>query len=409
MEPLSLLLLLTRAIAMTFFSVEAMHLLIYARHSHIYRMYGGLQLLMGMIFGLIIFSQHFSQSPYLYEGHTVLLCNVMVPAVVVICYELLKGKRMTLNYLSVNFIPFILSFMIYSVSNNQTFLFVTKWLSLAYATIAMVLLQVMMLKEIRRHDVINEKRAYSWFALMMWAMYFSLFLPMMITDLDRPIVKIIMILLLIAVYAIITFLLRRGMLDFHILQQEEFNIQMPAPASSVAVQPAMESPDPAPIQSSVQPAAESPAAIQPSEPPVKPIPTFEEMGEQLAYIYDQFSYYGDKIRQLNELMETKRLYLDPNLTAATLSIELGTNRTYLSNLINQYLHTTFSNYVNAYRVKYAKNLLLNTDDTIEDIFQVSGFQSRTTFWRAFAQVEGCTPKEFRRRAALNDNQPITPD
>jgi AraC-like DNA-binding protein len=57
--------------------------------------------------------------------------------------------------------------------------------------------------------------------------------------------------------------------------------------------------------------------------------------------------------------------------------------------------------VNAFRVKYAKNLLLKTDDTIEDIFQVSGFQSRTTFWRAFAQIEGCTPKEFRRRAAQN--------
>ena len=98
-------------------------------------------------------------------------------------------------------------------------------------------------------------------------------------------------------------------------------------------------------------------------------------------------------------METKKLYLQPDLSVATLAMELGTNRTYLSNLINQYLRTTFTNYVNAYRVQYAKGLLLNTDDTIEEIFQAAGFQSRTTFWRAFAHVEGCTPKDFRKKAA----------
>ena len=118
-------------------------------------------------------------------------------------------------------------------------------------------------------------------------------------------------------------------------------------------------------------------------------------------MHDQVSFFGDKARQLTDLMETKRLYLKPDLSVATLAMELGTNRTYLSNLINQYLHTTFTNYVNAYRVQYAKNLLLKTDDTIEEIFQAAGFQSRTTFWRAFAQVEGCTPKDFRKKAAKN--------
>ena len=106
-------------------------------------------------------------------------------------------------------------------------------------------------------------------------------------------------------------------------------------------------------------------------------------------------------RQLTVFMEAKRLYLNPDLTVADIATELGTNRTYVSNLINQYLNTTFSNYVNAYRVRYAKKLLLKTDDTIEEIYQESGFQSRTTFWRAFAQIAGCTPKEYRRKAALN--------
>ena len=379
MEKLDLLLIIMRAVAMSFFIIEALHLLIYSGKYRFYRMFGVTQLLMGGIFLLTIISNYFSDTSFLYGGHLILLWNLTVPAIIVMLYELLKARRTRKRYIISNFLPFILFFLVYSVNNNQEFLGVVKYLTLGYATVSVIVLQVMMLKEIGHHEVVSEKHAYMWFAVVMWTMYASLFIRILLAYIDVHLAKIITMVVLIAVFAIVNYLLRHGLLDFHSLQRVEqvddfWEDYVPAAVPAVNI-----------------PADENKA--------VNKVPN--RSAEQSFFIQEQILYYGDKARQLNELMETKRLYLNPDLTATMVSTELGTNRTYLSNLLNQYLRTTFSNYVNAFRVKYAKNLLLKTDDTIEDIFQVSGFQSRTTFWRAFAQIEGCTPKEFRRRAAQN--------
>ena len=368
MEQLDVLLLLTRTVAMTFFTVEAIHLLVYARHSHIYRVYGSIQLSMGALFALTIYSRYFSDTPLLYGGQVNLLWNLIVPAIMIMYYEILLGRRVRWSYTLANILPFLFVFLFYSVNPNHTFLLVVGWLSLAYATIAALVLQVMMVKEMRRHEVKRERLAYVWFAVVMWAMYLSLVMRIGMNDVDIRFARIITTIVLMAVYAILTFLLRRGLLDFHKLQQEDFDL----------------SPSVIPSPMTAQPVAQSEV--------VGTLPT-----EQPFNLQDQASFFGDKARQLNELMETKQLYLNPDLSVADLALELGTNRTYLSHLINQYMNTSFTSYVNALRVQHAKELLLTTDDTIEEIFKASGFQSRTTFWRAFAQAEGCTPKEFRQR------------
>ena len=368
MEQLDVLLLLTRTVAMTFFTVEAIHLLVYARHSHIYRVYGSIQLSMGALFALTIYSRYFSDTPLLYGGQVNLLWNLIVPAIMIMYYEILLGRRVRWSYTLANILPFLFVFLFYSVNPNHTFLLVVGWLSLAYATIAALVLQVMMVKEMRRHEVKRERLAYVWFAVVMWAMYLSLVMRIGMNDVDIRFARIITTIVLMAVYAILTFLLRRGLLDFHKLQQEDFDL----------------SPSVIPFPMTAQPVAQSEV--------VGTLPT-----EQSFNLQDQASFFGDKARQLNELMETKQLYLNPDLSVADLALELGTNRTYLSHLINQYMNTSFTSYVNALRVQHAKELLLTTDDTIEEIFKASGFQSRTTFWRAFAQAEGCTPKEFRQR------------
>lgn len=377
MEQIDVLLLLTRAVAMSFFLMEALHLLIYWGRTRLFRMFAIVQLLMGTFFLLTIISDYFSSDPQVYNGHLNLLWNLTVPAIMVMLFELLKGRRMRRRYIIASFLPFILFFLVYSVNNNQDFLRIVNYLTLGYATLSVLVLQVMMVKEVNRHDVVSEKHAYVWFAVVMWAMYSSLFIRVVMSYIDIQLSKIITMVVLVVVYAIVSFLLRHGMLDFHSLRYDESE------------------PDSEP---------ESPAVKTPRQPSVQTrpiVPAPERKEREPLYMQEQMLFYGDKARQLNDLMEAKRLYLNPDLTVADIATELGTNRTYVSNLINQYLSTTFSNYVNAYRVRYAKKLLLKTDDTIEEIYQESGFQSRTTFWRAFAQIAGCTPKEYRRKAALN--------
>ena len=372
MEQLDVLLLLARTVAMTFFLVEALHLFSYARNSHIYRLYGTIQLGMGALYGLTVYSSYFSDIPLLYSGQLNLLWNLMIPAIIIMCYDLLTGRKTKKRYILAHILPFVFAFLFYSVNMNHDVLQVIGWLSFAYTTIAMVVLEVMTVKEVKRHSVRREKLAYIWFSVLMWAMYISLVVRFLLVNADLRFVKTITTLVLILIYGFLTYLLRRGLLDFHKLQQEEID----GPET-----------DEIPT-TSLTPVLQARKALVNDRP-----------AEQPLYVQDQVSFFGDKARQLSDLMETKKLYLQPDLSVATLAMELGTNRTYLSNLINQYLRTTFTNYVNAYRVQYAKGLLLNTDDTIEEIFQAAGFQSRTTFWRAFAHVEGCTPKDFRKKAA----------
>lgn len=95
------------------------------------------------------------------------------------------------------------------------------------------------------------------------------------------------------------------------------------------------------------------------------------------------------------LFEKEHVYLNPRLRLSELAMLLGTNRTYLSQYFNQNCESTFYDFVNDYRIHHAKLLLHSTDDTLETIAMNSGFNSLSTFRRAFVQREGMSPIEFR--------------
>lgn len=92
--------------------------------------------------------------------------------------------------------------------------------------------------------------------------------------------------------------------------------------------------------------------------------------------------------RMHLLFERDHVYLNPRLRLTELAALLGTNRTYLSQYINQCCDTTFYDFVNDYRIHHAKLLLHSTDDTLDTIATKSGFNSLSTFRRAFLQREG---------------------
>lgn len=105
--------------------------------------------------------------------------------------------------------------------------------------------------------------------------------------------------------------------------------------------------------------------------------------------------------RMHLLFERDHVYLNPRLRLTELAALLGTNRTYLSQYINQCCDTTFYDFVNDYRIHHAKLLLHSTDDTLDTITTKSGFNSLSTFRRAFLQREGKSPIEFRASNGKN--------
>ena len=103
------------------------------------------------------------------------------------------------------------------------------------------------------------------------------------------------------------------------------------------------------------------------------------------------------IQRLNELMEFEKIYTKKDLTIVVVAKILNTNKSYISQVINEYLGINFSTYVNEYRVKEARRLF--TDEqfrhlTIESIAGDSGFNSVSAFNNAFKKFTGLTPSYY---------------
>ena len=102
--------------------------------------------------------------------------------------------------------------------------------------------------------------------------------------------------------------------------------------------------------------------------------------------------------KLLTIMEKEKLYLDTSLTIHSLANQLNSNSKYLSQLINNDLKKNFVLFVNEYRIREAKRLLLdksNNNITIESIGYDVGFKSKSAFNAVFKKITNQTPSEFR--------------
>lgn len=101
---------------------------------------------------------------------------------------------------------------------------------------------------------------------------------------------------------------------------------------------------------------------------------------------------------LEQYMDGERAWLNPSLTLQDLALALNTNRTYLSEYFNKTLDTTFYDYLNGYRIKYACEILLLEQNLSNiQVSEKSGFNSLSTFQRAFEKHVGCTPAKYRKQ------------
>ena len=102
--------------------------------------------------------------------------------------------------------------------------------------------------------------------------------------------------------------------------------------------------------------------------------------------------------QLPKTMEEKKLYLNPKLSIVDIAVALGTNKTYLSDYLNNTLKLSFNDFVNQFRVKEACKIIDNmtVDDkrTMVDVATKSGFNSISSFNRYFSKFQGTSPRQY---------------
>jgi AraC-like DNA-binding protein len=109
------------------------------------------------------------------------------------------------------------------------------------------------------------------------------------------------------------------------------------------------------------------------------------------------------IDSLMRLMADERIYRQENVTIGTLAVRLSIPEYRLRRLINQRLgYRNFNAFLNNHRIEEAKTALADPAQAEVPVITIAmdaGFQSLGPFNRAFKEVTGVTPTQYRRLKA----------
>ncbi len=133
-------------------------------------------------------------------------------------------------------------------------------------------------------------------------------------------------------------------------------------------------------------------------PTVEPIT--EQIGPELSK-YKHSALDNERAKRIAAKIETAmqadQLYRDPNLSLWDLSKHISVTSHYVSQTLNTKLGRSFFDYVNSWRIKDAVTRLTTTDETTLMIALDVGFNSRSSFYKAFKRETGKTPRDIREQ------------
>ena len=98
--------------------------------------------------------------------------------------------------------------------------------------------------------------------------------------------------------------------------------------------------------------------------------------------------------RVKNLMEDKKVFLDPTMSLQKFSALTNTNTTYLSNTVNDCFGCSFRTLLNKYRIKESIRLMKVEGGFVDNLYQRCGFRSRSAFYASFKAVTNKTPLRF---------------
>jgi len=103
--------------------------------------------------------------------------------------------------------------------------------------------------------------------------------------------------------------------------------------------------------------------------------------------------------KLLHLMEQDKIYLNSDLKLDSLANAVNESKHHVSQVINNELNTSFSVFVNEYRIKESQKLLSDSTQRLNmfGIARESGFNNKTTFSLAFKRHTGISPSNYKEK------------
>ncbi len=130
--------------------------------------------------------------------------------------------------------------------------------------------------------------------------------------------------------------------------------------------------------------------------------------KSLSIFYDILSRLERGGTDKNSILTPAIEYIKQNISSPeirneTLAEILGISEVYFRQLFKKEMRTSPRQYCLDLKMKKAKELLSNTNETVRAVSELCGFSSPFHFSRAFSKREGISPTEFRKNTV---NKPI---
>lgn len=109
------------------------------------------------------------------------------------------------------------------------------------------------------------------------------------------------------------------------------------------------------------------------------------------------------LNKIEQLINEGELYLNPDLTLKRLAQKIGIPTRQITEVVNQQTGQNVSQFINQYRIEYAKKQLIESNKTITEIFMDAGFHTKSNFNREFLRITKQTPSDYRRSHETETN------
>ena len=102
---------------------------------------------------------------------------------------------------------------------------------------------------------------------------------------------------------------------------------------------------------------------------------------------------------ITDLFYKQKIYLNSVLTVNILAEKINSNKTYISQVINEFSGEHFNNFVNLHRINDARKILSEPQNNIQIkvLHSEVGFKSKTTFYNSFKKITGFSPTQYRNK------------
>lgn len=119
----------------------------------------------------------------------------------------------------------------------------------------------------------------------------------------------------------------------------------------------------------------------------------KNIDQMLSFLERQLDNKITNSYQLRQIME--EYYTQPDFSITVLADKFQVSIAYMSYLIKKETNQTFSDYLWELRLRKAKEMLLNTSQSVDEISLAVGYANTSSFRRKFKQETGLTPSQFR--------------